>query len=212
MSGYNAGYNSEWLIYSWQYIICLFMWSHPFFSDSCFLATNIWKKIREKIRSEKNEVWGCVGWGGEVDQWNRKQCLTFLECITALFWWAELKQFCPLPKVIPTVVVVVVVWFGLFVCFFSFSQSWLQNCCSSCLLNVSMYTTSFGRCCGVSLSLCFSVRQLVCIILVFLFFKFLSVLVRPRPNVEPLRWIPSTVPEVRTAVQNFIIISRRGYT
>ena len=211
MSGYNAGYNSEWLIYSWQYIICLFMWSHPFFSESCFLATNIWKKIREKIRSEKNEVWGCVGWGGEVDQWNRKQCLTFLECITALFWWAELKQFCPLPKVIPTVVVVVV-WFGLFVCFFSFSQSWLQNCRSSCLLNVSMYTTSFGRCCGVSLSLCFSVRQLVCIILVVLFFKFLSVLVRPRPNVEPLRWIPSTVPEVRTAVQNFIIISLGGYT
>lgn len=211
MSGYNAGYNSEWLIYSWQYIICLFMWSHPFFSESCFLATNIWKKIREKIRSEKNEVWGCVGWGGEVDQWNRKQCLTFLECITALFWWAELKQFCPLPKVIPTVVVVVV-WFGLFVCFFSFSQSWLQNCRSSCLLNVSMYTTSFGRCCGVSLSFCFSVRQLVCIILVFLFFKFLSVLVRPRPNVEPLRWIPSTVPEVRTAVQNFIIISLGGYT
>ena len=120
MSGYNAGYNSEWLIYSWQYIICLFMWSHPFFSESCFLATNIWKKIREKIRSEKNEVWGCVGWGGEVDQWNRIQCLTFLECITALFWWAELKQFCPLPKVIPTVVVVV--WFGLFVCFFFFAK------------------------------------------------------------------------------------------
>ena len=70
-----------------------------------------------------------------------------------------------------------------------------------------MYTSSFGRCCGVSLSLCFYVRQLVCIILVFLFFKFLCVLVRPRPNVEPLRWIPSTVPEVRTAVQNFIILS-----
>ena len=120
MSGYNAGHNSEWLIYSWQYIICLFMWSHPFFSESCFLATNIWKKIREKIRSEKNEVWGCVGWGGEFDQWNRIQCLTFLECITALFWWAELKQFCPLPKVIPTVVVVV--WFGLFVCFFFFAK------------------------------------------------------------------------------------------
>ena len=122
MSGYNAGYNSEWLIYSWQYIICLFMWSHPFFSESCFLATNIWKKIREKIRSEKNEVSGCVGWEGEVDQWNRIQCLTFLECITALFWWAELKQFCPLPKVIPTVVVVVVVWFGLFVFFFFFAK------------------------------------------------------------------------------------------
>ena len=37
------------------------MWSHPFFSESCFLATNIWKKIREKIRSEKNEVWGGEG-------------------------------------------------------------------------------------------------------------------------------------------------------
>ena len=35
-----------------------------FFSESCFLATNIWKKIREKIRSEKNEGWGCVWWGG----------------------------------------------------------------------------------------------------------------------------------------------------
>ena len=69
-----------------------------------------------------------------------------------------------------------------------------------------MYTSSFGRCCGVSLSLCFYVRQLVCIMLVFLFFNFLSVLVRPRPNVEPLQWIPSTVPEVRTAVQNFIIL------
>ena len=66
MSGYIAGYNNEWLIYSWQYIICLFMWSHPFFSESCFLATNIWKKIREKIRSEKK--WGVglcgVGRGG----------------------------------------------------------------------------------------------------------------------------------------------------
>ena len=35
-------------------------------------------------------------------------------------------------------------------------------------------------------------------------------LVRPRPNVEPLRWIPSTAPEVRTAVQNFIILSLGG--
>ena len=184
------------------YVVSSFFFRKLLFGDQYL------EKIREKIRSEKNEVWGCVGWGGEVDQWNRKQCLTFLECITALFWWAELKQFCPLPKVIPTVVVVV--WFGLFV--FSFLQSWLQNCRSSCLLNVSMYTTSFGRCCGVWLSLCFSVRQLVCIILVFLFFKFLSVLVRPRPNVEPLRWIPSTVPEVRISVQNFIIISLGGYT
>ena len=46
--------------------------------------------------------------------------------------------------------------------------------------------------------------------LVFLFFKFLSVLVTPRPNVEPLQWIPSTVLEVRTAVQNFIILSLGG--
>ena len=46
--------------------------------------------------------------------------------------------------------------------------------------------------------------------LVFLFFNFLSVLVRPRPNVEPLQWIPSTVLEVRTAVQNFIILSLVG--
>ena len=128
--------------------------------------------------------------------------------INALFWREELKQFCPLPKVIlaVVVVVVVVVWFGL-VCFlfFCFFQSWLQNCRSSCLLIISMYTSSFGRRCGVSLSLCFYVRQLICIILVFLFFKFLSVLVRPRPVVEPLQWIPSTVPEVRITVQNFII-------
>ena len=41
------------------------MWSQPFFfKESCYLATNIWKKIRGKIRSEKNEGWGCVGWGG----------------------------------------------------------------------------------------------------------------------------------------------------
>ena len=100
------------------------------------------------------------------------------------------------------------VWFGLVwfvVCFFVFFQSWLQNCRSSCLLIISMYTSSFGRCCGVSLSLCFYVRQLICIILVFLFFKFLSVLVRSRPVVEPLQWILSTVPEVRITVQNFII-------
>ena len=181
-----------------------------FFFRKLLFGEQYLEKIREKIRSEKNEVWGCVGWGGEVDQWNRIQCLTFLECITALFWWAELKQFCPLPIVIPTVVVVVL-WFGLFVCFFFFAKL-IAKLPFVLSFKFPMYTSSFGRCCGVSLSLCFYVRQLICIILVFLFFKFLSVLVRPRPNVEPFRWIPSTVPEVRTAVQNFIIISLGGYT
>ena len=46
------------------YMLIYVVSSFIFFSESCFLVTNIWKKIREKIRSEKIEGWGCVGWGG----------------------------------------------------------------------------------------------------------------------------------------------------
>ena len=95
------------------------------------------------------------------------------------------------------------VWF-VCVFFFFFAKLLIATLPFVLSFKFPMYTSSFGRCCGVSLSLCFYVRQLVCIMLVFLFFNFLSVLVRP--NVEPLQWIPSTVPEVRTAVQNFIIL------
>ena len=155
-----------------------------------------------------------VVWGGEGRWINETgyNVLPFLNVSLHCFDEQNWSSFALFPKEY-LLLLLLLLLFGLGCLFvFSVSQSWLQNCRSSCLLNVSMYTTSFGRCCGVSLSLCFSVRQLVCIILVFLFFKFLSVLVRPRPNVEPLRWIPSTVPEVRTAVQNFIIISLGGYT
>ena len=39
------------------------MWSHPFFSESCFLASNIWKKLGKKFGLKKMRC-GVV-WGGE---------------------------------------------------------------------------------------------------------------------------------------------------
>ena len=123
--------------------------------------------------------------------------------INALFWRAELKQFCPLPKVI---LAVVVAWFGLFVYFFSFSQScWLQHCRSSCLLNFLCILAPLDDVVASRFPYVSTYVNWFAIILVFLFFKFLSVLVRPRPVVGPLQWILSTVPEVRITVQNFII-------
>ena len=40
------------------YVVSSFFFRKLLFGDQYL------EKIREKIRSEKNEVWGCVGWGG----------------------------------------------------------------------------------------------------------------------------------------------------
>ena len=58
------------------YMLIYVVSSFIFFSESCFLVTNIWKKIREKIRSEKMR--GGVVWGGEGGESIKQDTMSYL--------------------------------------------------------------------------------------------------------------------------------------